>query len=233
IDFTGKISLHKITNVMGYKTSNISPGGYGDCVWVDYVPCQYADHHEPGEGCPYAGTPGGPKIIITFFDCPPDTGGGGGLAGPAVPVYGAGEGSGSSGGGYGVGGGGSGGSTPGGVTIPIHVELRPEVKFQADLSPEEKSFLENNPDIANEINDFFDNGGSVDFAQQALEVLMNEGDVDFDNLIIFDFTFENNDCLKAVYQEFQQGENSISDYIKNFEPTGSVANLTLQVDDNF
>src|SRR5699024_6411357 len=29
------------------------------------------------------------------------------------------------------------------------------------------------------------------------------------------------------------GENSISDYIKNFEPTGSVANLTLQVDDDF
>ena len=58
-------------------------------------------------------------------------------------------------------------------------------------------------------------------------------EVDFEELIIIGTTFKNNNCLKNVYEKFKEGDNTISQYIENFVPQGSVANLTLLTDDNF
>ncbi len=51
--------------------------------------------------------------------------------------------------------------------------------------------------------------------------------------IIIDTSFKNNDCLNDVFNKFSAGDNRISDYIGNFIPEGSAANLTLVTDDDF
>lgn len=57
--------------------------------------------------------------------------------------------------------------------------------------------------------------------------------MDFEEQVILDKSFIDNDCLLDVFNKFKEGSNTISQYIANFVPNGSVANLTLKTDDNF
>ena len=72
-----------------------------------------------------------------------------------------------------------------------------------------------------------------EFGTSAVEAWVNEGDVDIVEQVILDSTFDKNECLKDVYNKLKEGNNTITQYIENFVPDGSVANLTLKTDDNF
>ena len=112
-----------------------------------------------------------------------------------------------------LGGGGGEQDTPnlgdGGITTPIHIELKPSAAFYANLSPEEKDFWENNPDIASEISDFLNNGGDEAFAEQAYEVMLNDGDVDWKNKIVLDKTFLDSPKMKGIYEAFKSLSGTI------------------------
>lgn len=54
-----------------------------------------------------------------------------------------------------------------------------------------------------------------------------------DDEVIIDPSFEDNECLNGVYEALKDGNHTISDYIDNFIPDNSVANLTLNTDDDF
>jgi hypothetical protein len=71
------------------------------------------------------------------------------------------------------------------------------------------------------------------FSIEGMEAERNSGEVDFEEKVILEESFINNDCLNSVYEKFKEGDNTISQYIENFVPNGSVANLNLRTDDSF
>ncbi len=58
-------------------------------------------------------------------------------------------------------------------------------------------------------------------------------DIDFDEQIIIDNTFQSDPRLSYVFNKFKSGNNTIGQYISNFIPDGSVANLRFSADENF
>ncbi len=82
---------------------------------------------------------------------------------------------------------------------------------------------------------------SFDFHEHELDAGITHGsgsghepDIDtHEEEVILDPSFINNDCLNDVFNKFREGDNTISHYIENFIPDGSVANLNIKTDDNF
>ena len=71
------------------------------------------------------------------------------------------------------------------------------------------------------------------FVQEAIGVLIDGGEVDFEDRIILDANFISHPRLKCVYEKFKSGSNTIADYLNNFLSDNAVAHLNLSTDDNF
>jgi hypothetical protein len=71
------------------------------------------------------------------------------------------------------------------------------------------------------------------FTDLALEAWLEDGEVDFDEEIIKDKSFENNQRLNCVYNKFKETDNTISNYLENFLGERPVAHLKLTADTNF
>ncbi|MFN4764662.1 hypothetical protein ACKGJN_16145, partial [Gillisia sp. Q332] len=72
-----------------------------------------------------------------------------------------------------------------------------------------------------------------DFGELAVETRMAKGEVDFEDKIILDSSFENHQRLKCVYDKFKTGTNTIAGYLNNFLPDNAVGHLNFSVDSNF
>jgi hypothetical protein len=71
-----------------------------------------------------------------------------------------------------------------------------------------------------------------DFGILAVEARVAGGDVDFVEQVILDKSFIDNDCLYGVYTEMGKA-TKFKEYLQNFEPNGSIADLRFTTDDNF
>ena len=79
----------------------------------------------------------------------------------------------------------------------------------------------------------FENQENIDFAQMALNALQNGGEADFEEKIILDPAFVNNDCLANVYSQMKNNSTSFSNYLENFLGETPVAHLKFDYDENF
>jgi hypothetical protein len=73
---------------------------------------------------------------------------------------------------------------------------------------------------------------AINFAQSAVEALMNNGEVDFGEEVILDADFINIECLYSVYNDMGQAP-TFNNYLQNFNSEKSVADLRLSADNNF
>lgn len=229
ISFKGTINIEEV-GIDGHNNTTLNKSSGSDCTTINiYIEtaCPCAGHW-PGQSCTCSTGPSSELYPITSCS----SGGGG---------------SGSTDDGSGTGGGGS--STDPGDGDGSHTSLiNPDgtnASLQAltnliSLSANEVQWLTDNDSnnrLTNSILAFIhDNDYSNEakqFGKQAVQTWMNQGEVDFEEQIIIDPTFSNNKCLKNVYNKFKEGNNTISEYIANFIPNGSAANLTLKTDDNF
>ncbi|MFN4764671.1 hypothetical protein ACKGJN_16190, partial [Gillisia sp. Q332] len=71
------------------------------------------------------------------------------------------------------------------------------------------------------------------FGLEAIRAFMAVGEVDFEDKIILDSSFENHQRLKCVYDKFKTGTNTIAGYLKNFLPDNAVGHLNFSADSNF
>lgn len=71
------------------------------------------------------------------------------------------------------------------------------------------------------------------FISLAIEALLDDNEVDFEDRIILDESFVNNPRLKCIYDKFKAGDNKISKYLENFLGEKPVAHLEFKADDNF
>ncbi len=87
------------------------------------------------------------------------------------------------------------------------------------------------------LNDFLnENLNSLEakaFAKLGIEALRDNDEVDFEEQIIIDDSFKNNQRLKCVYDKFKTGNNTISNYLENFLGEKPVAHLKFSSDLNF
>jgi len=70
------------------------------------------------------------------------------------------------------------------------------------------------------------------FGLEAIRAWMAGGDVDFVEQVILDSSFVDNDCLYGVYEAMGKA-TKFKEYLQNFEPNGSIADLRFTTDDNF
>lgn len=73
---------------------------------------------------------------------------------------------------------------------------------------------------------------AINFAQSAVEALVNNGEVDFLEKIILDGDLKENDCLYSVYTDMGKA-TTFANYLENFDGDMSVANLRLKYDEDF
>ena len=71
------------------------------------------------------------------------------------------------------------------------------------------------------------------FVEAVLEDCDSDQEVDFEEKVILDSTFVNNDRLKCVYNKFKSGNNTISGYLDNFLPDNSTGHLNFKADSDF
>jgi hypothetical protein len=71
-----------------------------------------------------------------------------------------------------------------------------------------------------------------DFSAEAVSTEMAFGEVDFEEQVILDKSFIDNDCLYGVYTAMGKA-TKFKEYLQNFEPNGSIADLRFTTDDNF
>ncbi len=87
--------------------------------------------------------------------------------------------------------------------------------------------------LTTEQNDWiFDNTNNTDYADTILFFLENTSqnscvEVDFEELILIDLSFLNNECLSNVYDQINNNSNTASDYLNNFLGENPVAHLKL------
>jgi len=74
---------------------------------------------------------------------------------------------------------------------------------------------------------------NIPFAEEALIALQNGGEVNFDEHIILEASFTNHVRFKNIYDKYNEGTNTITQYLQNFEGDFSVAHLRLSTDDDF
>jgi hypothetical protein len=127
------------------------------------------------------------------------------------------------------------------VNFPINIALVFELNSLLDqnLTPEQidalapygNEFFQSMIDFLN-ANDTPEAQG---FIEEVIDVFAENpsAEVDFEEKVILEESFINNDCLNSVYEKFKEGDNTISQYIENFVPNGSVSNLNLRTDDSF
>lgn len=140
----------------------------------------------------------------------------------------------------------SGGSHSGESTTPnnelpvgvIAPTMAAQLAMYLDLTPEQAFWAnKQEPETIKEITDYlFVNcaqdynsnscQGAQDFALQALDAFMNEGEVDFEEELILDSDLKDNDCLYSVYTGMGNAP-TFANYLNNFDGDMSVANLKL------
>ncbi|HET8885295.1 MAG TPA: hypothetical protein VFM70_02980 [Salinimicrobium sp.] len=75
-------------------------------------------------------------------------------------------------------------------------------------------------------------GDASGFAAEAITTICEDGEVDWEEQVILDDSFTQNDCLYGIYQ--QMGEAPIfNGYLQSFDSDGSVADLKFKADSNF
>ncbi|AWG24752.1 hypothetical protein [Flavobacterium kingsejongi] len=114
--------------------------------------------------------------------------------------------------------------------------LPPLRRFTLSLTPEQKSWWQNAPAALQQLfsnfleSDNFDT--AAEFAREALDALMEGGDVDFTYKVIIDKSFKDNECLMGVFTQLG-GAPTFQNYLRNFDSDFSVAHLKLSADSNF
>ena len=109
------------------------------------------------------------------------------------------------------------------------------------LTDSEADCLNENCDLKNQINQFVNqnevtlNDPELAFANTVIDQLSDscgmDFEVDFDEQIIEDATFLNNDCLRNMYIQ-AGGAETFANYLNNFDGDMSVANLKLAANPN-
>ena len=126
------------------------------------------------------------------------------------------------------------------VTEPVKPIVYVPNSFFSQLTALEKEWWnrQQNASIVQAINNFLNankvNGivraEAMKFANQALDALMQGGDVDFIYKVIVDKSFKDNPCLMGVYEQLGEAE-TFQNYLKNFDGDFSVAHLKLSAGD--
>ncbi len=107
-----------------------------------------------------------------------------------------------------------------GINIDLGLLSALNQYLEPDLTPEQMDWI-------------FENQENIDFAQMALDALQNGGEADFEEKIILDPAFVNNDCLANVYSQMKNNSTSFSNYLENFLGETPVAHLRFNYDENF
>ncbi|AWG24748.1 hypothetical protein [Flavobacterium kingsejongi] len=108
--------------------------------------------------------------------------------------------------------------------------IPPLRRFTLSLTPEQKSWWQNAPAALQQLfsnfleSDNFDK--AAEFAREALDALMEGGDVDFTYKVIIDKSFKDNECLMGVFTQLG-GAPTFQNYLRNFDSDFSVAHLKL------
>lgn len=87
--------------------------------------------------------------------------------------------------------------------------------------------------IQNFINENDCNDLTKNFVNLAMEAIESGYEVDWDDKVILDNTFINNQRLKCVYDKFKKSNNSISNYLNNFLKDKAVGHLNFKTDSDF
>lgn len=253
VDFSDKVTLHPLDNVMGISTfvDVVEVPGCVKLVWTEHN-CEIGGH-APGEECDLEGDRRAytDLEIIIIGDCSGGSGGSGSGSGSGP----GGPGSGGPGGGFGGAPGGSSGGPPN-----DRVNTTPSMPTTFDkfyLSLENHTLLRWLDDPANHdkreaLEDYLNepfvavlktdpNPGPTiaeqkanrfAFVIEAIKVLMDEGDVDWEEEIILAPTFVNNDKIYFVYNQMNKGDKGIRKLIEDFYDTQNPVQLEFKVASN-
>jgi len=71
------------------------------------------------------------------------------------------------------------------------------------------------------------------FAQEAIETFSNNDEVNFEDQIIIELEFLNNECLSDVFSDMNDNSTSFKGYLENFMGETPVSHLRFKYDDNF
>lgn len=106
--------------------------------------------------------------------------------------------------------------------------------WASQATPSQKSAMETFLDNSKDSQGYYSQE-ALAFVKEAIQILLNnlDAEVDWEEKIILDPSFEGNQQLLDVYNTLKSGNNTIGDYIDNFMSENSVAHLKIKTDDNF
>ena len=247
--FQGKIKKSQIAFTGFNRSGSYQNTTQADC-YIEVLMCSYGEDHVAGQGC--VDKPNPTLYLKKIAVLCQDNGGGSGGSGDISigdPFNGGGGSSGSDGDDLGdpfSGGSSSGGSGNGStntnndgfdsevVTSPIsNQDIINTYLFYNSLSPNQQSWANENVDAYNQLIQYQINNNwsdeSEQFAEAALETLCSGGEVDFENKVMLDSTFVNNQKVMCIYTKMRT-INAFNKALEPFEGASSKAFIKLKTD---
>jgi hypothetical protein len=119
------------------------------------------------------------------------------------------------------------------TTVEIKALLASELEYLLELTPEQYNSIKNLPipklqKVLTYVNESGLTQEAKEFGELAVEACVNYGEVDFEEQVILDKSFIDNDCLYGVYEAMGKA-TKFKEYLQNFDDnfTNPVANLRL------